>query len=82
MTDMIERCHRQLRKVTNEKAFSPTMNRDGKCSVWPAMDVVSEADRVQNWVRILIQLSVSFRKIVTGLIYTGSVIVHTTYRPL
>jgi len=60
-TNMIESCHRQLRKVTKGKSIFPNDESLQKMLYLAAMDVIRKwTGRVQNWGQILLQLSVFF----------------------
>lgn len=60
-TNMIESYHRQLRKVTKGKSIFPTEDALLKMLYLATMDVLRKwTGRIQNWGRILLQLSVYF----------------------
>lgn len=60
-TNMIESYHRQLRKVTKGKSIFPTDESLLKMLYLSTMDVLKKwTGRVQNWGRILLQLTVYY----------------------
>ncbi len=60
-TNMIESCHRQLRKVTKGKSIFPTDEALLKMLYLVTMDVTRKwTGRVQNWGQMLLQFSVFF----------------------
>jgi transposase-like protein len=60
-TNMIESCHRQLRKVTKGKSIFPNDESLQKMLYLATMDVLKKwTGRIQNWGQILLQLSVFF----------------------
>ena len=72
-TNMIESCHRQLRKVTKGKSIFPNDEALQKMLYLATMDVLRRwTGRVQNWEQILLQLSVFFPdKVKSSLVWSS-----------